>query len=124
MALARTVTRQELATLMEPLLTRMSACCATALREARRKNQLAPAADPSSPQGIDAVILVGGATRIPAVRARVAAIFGLEPYTAIDPDKAVALGAAVQAAILSGSVKGSLLLDVIPLSLGIETDWR
>lgn len=118
---ARTVTRQELATLMEPLLARMSACCATALREARRKNQLAPAADPSSPQGIDAVILVGGATRIPAVRARVAAIFGLEPYTAIDPDKAVALGAAVQAAILSGSVKGSLLLDVIPLSLGIET---
>ncbi len=58
---ARTVTRQELATLMEPLLARMSACCATALREARRKNQLAPAADPSSPQGIDAVILVGGA---------------------------------------------------------------
>ncbi|HEX2837815.1 MAG TPA: Hsp70 family protein [Phycisphaerales bacterium] len=118
---ARTVTRQELNALMEPLLARMAACCATALREARRKNQLAPAPDPSSPHGIDAVILVGGATRIPAVRARVAAVFGREPYTAIDPDKAVALGAAVQAAILSGTVKGSLLLDVIPLSLGIET---
>lgn len=118
---ARTVTRQELTAMMEPLLARMAACCATALREARRKNQLAPTPDPSSPQGIDAVILVGGATRIPAVRARVAEVFRLEPYTAIDPDKAVALGAAVQAAILSGSVKGSLLLDVIPLSLGIET---
>lgn len=118
---ARTVTRQELSALMEPLLARMADCCATALREARRKNHLPAAPDPSSPQGIDAVILVGGATRIPAVRARVSDVFGLEPYTAIDPDKAVALGAAVQAAILSGSVKGSLLLDVIPLSLGIET---
>jgi molecular chaperone DnaK (HSP70) len=71
--------------------------------------------------GVDAVIMVGGATRMPIVRRRVGEFFGLEPYTAIDPDKVVALGAAVQGGIQSGTVKGALLLDVIPLSLGIET---
>jgi molecular chaperone DnaK (HSP70) len=70
---------------------------------------------------VDAVILVGGATRMPIVRRRVAEFFGLEPYTALDPDQVVALGAAVQAGIQAGRVKGALLLDVIPLSLGIET---
>jgi molecular chaperone DnaK (HSP70) len=118
---ARSITRAEFESLVEPLLARTDACCAQALREARRRNLLPPHADPASPAGIDAVILVGGSTRVPAVRRRVAAFFGMEPYTAIDPDKAVALGAAVQGAILSGSVKGSLLLDVIPLSLGVET---
>ncbi len=117
----RIITRGEFEVLIEPLLARADACCARALREARRRNMLPPADDPASPTGIDAVILVGGSTRVPAVRRRVAGFFGMEPYTAIDPDKAVALGAAVQAAILSGAVKGSLLLDVIPLSLGIET---
>jgi molecular chaperone DnaK (HSP70) len=58
---------------------------------------------------------------MPMVRERVRAFFGVEPYTAIDPDEAIALGASVQASILSGTTKGSLLLDVIPLSLGIET---
>ena len=72
-------------------------------------------------QEIDAVILVGGSTRIPLVRRRVGEFFGMEPYTALDPDRVVALGAAVQAGIMSGLAKGALLLDVIPLSLGIET---
>jgi molecular chaperone DnaK (HSP70) len=65
--------------------------------------------------------MVGGSTRIPLVRRRVRELFGVEPYTALDPDRVVALGAAVQAAIMSGRAKGALLLDVIPLSLGIET---
>ena len=70
---------------------------------------------------IDRVVLVGGSTRIPYVRAQVAAHTGLTPYTALDPDQVVALGAAVQASILSGARTDLLLLDVIPLSLGIET---
>ena len=81
----------------------------------------AGAFQPATPPAIDAVILVGGSTRIPLVRRRVAAFFGIEPYTALDPDRVVALGAAVQAGIMAGVTKGSLLLDVIPLSLGIET---
>jgi molecular chaperone DnaK (HSP70) len=70
---------------------------------------------------LDAVVLVGGMTRMPLVRTKVAQFFGIEPYTAVDPDQVVALGAAVQGSILSGVTRGSLLLDVIPLSLGIET---
>jgi molecular chaperone DnaK (HSP70) len=70
---------------------------------------------------IDRVVLVGGSTRIPYVRAQVAAHTGLTPYTALDPDQVVALGAAVQASILAGGRTDLLLLDVIPLSLGIET---
>ena len=70
---------------------------------------------------IDRVVLVGGSTRIPYVRAQVAAHTGLTPYTALDPDQVVALGAAVQASILAGGSTDLLLLDVIPLSLGIET---
>ncbi|MCE9620215.1 MAG: Fe-S protein assembly chaperone HscA [Planctomycetes bacterium] len=70
---------------------------------------------------IDRVVLVGGSTRIPYVRERVAALTGLTPYTALDPDQVVALGAAVQASILAGGRRDLLLLDVIPLSLGIET---
>ena len=70
---------------------------------------------------IDRVVLVGGSTRIPYVRSQVAAHTGLTPYTALDPDQVVALGAAVQASILAGGRTDLLLLDVIPLSLGIET---
>jgi molecular chaperone DnaK (HSP70) len=70
---------------------------------------------------ISAVVLVGGSTRMPLVRRRVAEFFGIEPYTALDPDQVVALGAAVQGAVLAGGVRDALLLDVIPLSLGIET---
>jgi molecular chaperone DnaK len=116
----RTVTRDELETLMAPWVDRTITACDRAMRDAKRALGGAP---------IDAVVLVGGSTRIPMVRRRVAERFGVEPYTALDPDRVVALGAAVQGAIMSragghGSAaggSGSLLLDVIPLSLGIET---
>ena len=70
---------------------------------------------------IDEVVLVGGSTRIPMVRNAVAVLFRAQPHTELNPDEVVALGAAVQAGILAGSVEGQLLLDVTPLSLGIET---
>jgi len=73
------------------------------------------------PDAIEAVILVGGSTRIPLVRRVVAQVFGKEPDTSVNPDEAVALGAAVQADILAGGASDTLLLDVTPLSLGIET---
>lgn len=73
------------------------------------------------PGDIDEVVMVGGSTRIPLVRRRVGEFFGREPYTAINPEEVVALGAAVQAGILAGTQRDTLLLDVIPLSLGIET---
>ncbi|MEI8357433.1 MAG: Fe-S protein assembly chaperone HscA [Deltaproteobacteria bacterium] len=92
------------------LVDRTIDCCRRALRDANLE-----AAD------VDRVVLVGGATRIPAVRRRVAEAFGREPLHGIDPDGVVAMGAAVQAAILSGSSTDMLLLDVAPLSLGIET---
>jgi molecular chaperone DnaK (HSP70) len=74
-----------------------------------------------TPADIDRVVMVGGSTRMPAVQAAVGAFFDAEPYTALDPDQVVALGASVQAARLAGVQSGGLLLDVIPLSLGIET---
>ena len=76
--------------------------------------------DAGNPE-IDRVVLVGGSTRIPAVRAAVGAFFGMEPYAALDPDQVVALGAAVQASVLAGARRVLLLVDVVPLSLGIET---
>ncbi len=108
----RRVTRAELDELMMPLVERTLACCRRALRDARRD---------LDGQTIDSVVMVGGCTRIPLVRANVGALFGVEPYTAIDPDQVVALGAAVQGSILAGDTRSALLLDVIPLSLGIET---
>ncbi len=74
-----------------------------------------------TPEQIDEVVLVGGSTRIPLVRTAVERLFRSRPHTELDPDKVVALGAAVQAGILSGAVEDKLLLDVTPLSLGIET---
>ncbi len=74
-----------------------------------------------SPDQIDRVILVGGSTRIPAVQAAVKKAIGKEPYKGINPDECVAIGAAIQAGVLAGEVKDVLLLDVTPLSLGIET---
>jgi Fe-S protein assembly chaperone HscA len=74
-----------------------------------------------TPEQIDEVVLVGGSTRIPLVRQAVRALFKAEPHTELNPDEVVALGAAVQAGILSGEVEDQLLLDVTPLSLGIET---
>ncbi|MFN0133570.1 MAG: Hsp70 family protein [Phycisphaerales bacterium] len=111
-ALDRAISRAELERLASPWVDRALACCARALADARRQLGERP---------LDAVILVGGSTRMPLVRRRVAEFFGLDPYTALDPDQVVALGAAVQAGVLSGAVTGALLLDVIPLSLGIET---
>ncbi|HZW07026.1 MAG TPA: Hsp70 family protein [Phycisphaerales bacterium] len=110
-----TLTRAELEAAIAPLVDRTIASCRRALRDAERQMAGEP---------VDAVILVGGATRTPLVRRRVGEFFGLAPYTAIDPDQAVALGAAVQAAVLAGGgadATGVLLLDVVPLSLGIET---
>jgi len=74
-----------------------------------------------SPSEIDKILLVGGSTRIPAVQDAVKNYFGKEPFKGINPDECVAIGAAIQAAVLTGDVKGLLLLDVTPLSLGIET---
>jgi molecular chaperone DnaK len=74
-----------------------------------------------TPSDIDKILLVGGSTRIPAVQEAVKNYFGKEPFKGINPDECVAIGAAIQAAVLTGDVKGLLLLDVTPLSLGIET---
>jgi molecular chaperone DnaK len=74
-----------------------------------------------TPQKVDEVVLVGGSTRIPRVQQIVKELFGKEPHRGVNPDEVVAVGAAVQAGVLSGEVKDLLLLDVTPLSLGIET---
>ena len=88
-------------------------------RSSRRKKALADAN--KKPADIDEVVLVGGSTRIPMVQKTVKEFFGKEPHKGVNPDEVVALGAAVQAGVLSGDVKDMLLLDVTPLSLGIET---
>ena len=107
-----TLTRRELEILIDPLITRTLDACRRALRDAHLQ-----------PQDIQEVVLVGGVTRTPRVRERVATFFGREPLTNIDPDRVVALGAALQANVLAGNKSATemLLLDVIPLSLGIET---
>ena len=110
--LRRTLTRAQFQNMIAPLIARTL----DAFTRAR--------ADAETMAGnikLDRVVLVGGSTRIPYVRAQVAAHAGITPYTALDPDQVVALGAAVQASILSGARTDLLLLDVIPLSLGIET---
>ncbi len=105
------LTRLRFDELVLPLLERTGAACKRALRDAGFK-----------PGDLDGVILVGGATRVPAVRAYVKKLFGKDPLADIDPDQVVALGAAVQADLLAGqgNPEDVLLLDVIPLSLGIE----
>ena len=110
--LRRTLTRAQFQNMIAPLIARTL----DAFTRAR--------ADAETMAGnikLDRVVLVGGSTRIPYVRAQVAAHTGITPYTALDPDQVVALGAALQASILSGARTDLLLLDVIPLSLGIET---
>jgi molecular chaperone DnaK len=102
--------RSKLETLVEDLIERTVGPCRTAMKDASL-----------SANQIDEVILVGGMTRMPAVQAKVKDLFGKEPHKGVNPDEVVAIGAAIQGAVLKGDVKDVLLLDVTPLSLGIET---
>ncbi|MGZ8136241.1 MAG: molecular chaperone DnaK [Methylococcaceae bacterium] len=104
------LTRAKLESLVEELINRTKGPCEIALKDAGL-----------SASEINDVILVGGQTRMPKVQEMVKTIFGKEPRKDVNPDEAVALGAAIQAGVLAGDVKDVLLLDVIPLSLGIET---
>ncbi len=104
------LTRAKLESLVEDLLDRLEGPCKTALKDAGL-----------TADDIDEVILVGGMTRMPAVQERVKKMFKKEPHKGVNPDEVVAIGAAIQGAVLSGDVKDVLLLDVTPLSLGIET---
>ncbi len=106
----REVTRDLLERLIAPLIERTLAPCRLCLADARLTHE-----------DIDEVVLVGGSTRIPMVRKAVEKLFRSKPHTELNPDEVVALGAAIQAGILSGEVKDTLLLDVTPLSLGLET---
>ena len=104
------LTRAKLEGLVGSLLDRLEGPCNTALKDAGL-----------TPGDIDEVIMVGGMTRMPAVYERVKKIFGKEPNKSVNPDEVVAMGAAIQGAVLKGDVEDVLLLDVTPLSLGIET---
>jgi Fe-S protein assembly chaperone HscA len=106
----RTVTRQEFEALIEKWVSHTIDHCRAALADAKLQAGQ-----------IEQVVMVGGCTRIPLVLRRVEEFFGRKPYTAINPDEVVAMGAAVQAGILAGTERDTLLLDVTPLSLGIET---
>jgi molecular chaperone HscA len=107
--LERVVTRAELRAWAQPLLDRCAKACRRVLKDAELgKNEL------------DGVILVGGSTRSPVVRDFVRELFGREPLSDLDPDQVVALGAAVQADVLAGGAQQVVLLDVVPLSLGLE----
>ncbi len=106
----REITRKELEALLEPFVGETLGPCRLALADAQQ-----------TADQIDEVVLVGGSTRIPLVRRRVQELFGKAPHSQLNPDEVVALGAAVQAHILAGGITNMLLLDVTPLSLGIET---
>ena len=104
------LSRDELEQLSRPIVEKTRSHCLRSLADARL-----------TPSDLDEVILVGGTTRMPQVRQVVTEIFGREPNTSQNPDEAVAIGATIQAGILSGTVRDVVLLDVTPLSLGIET---
>lgn len=108
--LVKTITRADLEKLVEDLVKRTLEPCKKAIKDAG-----------VSASEIDEVVLVGGMTRMPRVREVVKDFFGKEPHTGVNPDEVVAIGAAIQAGVLQGDVKDVLLLDVTPLSLGIET---
>ena len=105
-----TLTRANFEQLVSDLVERVVAPCKQALKDAKL-----------SPSDINEVILVGGSTRIPAIQEKVKEIFGKEPNQSVNPDEVVALGAAIQGGVLAGDVDDVLLLDVTPLTLGIET---
>ncbi len=105
----RTITRADLRRIAQPLLERCGKACRRVLKDAELKRE-----------DLDGVILVGGSTRSPIVREYVAEVFGREPLHDLDPDQVVALGAAVQADVLAGGDQKVVLLDVVPLSLGLE----
>jgi molecular chaperone DnaK len=104
------LSRAKLEMLVEDLIEKVVPPCRTALKDAGL-----------SPDQINEVILVGGMTRMPKVQQKVKELFGKEPHKGVNPDEVVAIGAAIQAGVLKGDVKDVLLLDVTPLSLGIET---
>ncbi len=104
------VTRADLESIAQPIIERTRRYCLRALADANLK-----------PEQLDEIILVGGSTRMPLLRRMVRGIFGKEPNTSQNPDEAIALGAVIQAGILSGALRNVVLLDVTPLSLGIET---
>ena len=108
--LVRTLSKAKFEQLVDSLVERTIAPCKSALKNAGIKTS-----------DIDEIILVGGTTRIPAIQEAVKKFFGKEPSKGVNPDEVVALGAAIQAGVLAGDVKDVLLLDVTPLSLGIET---
>ena len=105
-----TLTRAKLEELVEPLLARLEAPVKNALKDAKLKTS-----------DINEIVMVGGMTRMPAVVEKVKTIFGKDPMQGVNPDEVVAVGAAIEGGVLQGDVKDVLLLDVTPLSLGIET---
>jgi molecular chaperone DnaK len=109
--LTQTLSRAKFELMIQPVLDRLKAPCENALRDAKL-----------SASQLDEVVLVGGSTRIPKVQELVKQIFGKEPNKSVNPDEVVAVGAAVQGGVLAGDVKGVLLLDVTPLSLGINAN--
>lgn len=108
--LVKTLSRSKFEQLAERLIDAVKAPCIKALEDAGL-----------SASEIDEVVLVGGSTRIPAIQEKVKQIFGKEPNKGVNPDEVVAIGAAIQGGVLSGDVKDVVLLDVIPLSIGLET---
>ncbi len=105
------ITRSDFEQLIDPLVER----CRTPVEQALKDAKL-------SPGDIDEIVLVGGSTRVPKVQEMVKKVFGKDPHQGVNPDEVVAIGAAIQGAVLSGDRKDVLLLDVTPLTLGIETE--
>jgi len=109
--LTGTLSRAKFELMIQPIIEKLKVTCENAMRDAKL-----------GPSQIDEAVLVGGSTRIPKVQELVKTLFGREPNKSVNPDEVVAVGAAVQGGVLAGDVKGVLLLDVTPLSLGIDAN--